>query len=155
MFKRSYLLLLLLVIVTVSCCWFSASVIEDPSICMNKNNKNNQKKRLNSLCRLIFCSCCCCCCCYCVILLLFMFKSSYVDKMQCQHTSLVETYGSHELYYIRSSWHSEACNWEFSGQLDVLPSRGIWWPWAVLCKVIVTLWIMQLRIQWTVRGTPQ
>ena len=24
-------------------------------------------------------------------------------------------------------------------QLDVLPSRGVWWPRAVLCKVIMTL----------------
>ena len=41
-----------------------------------------------------------------------------------------------------------------SGQSDVPPSRGLWWPRAVLCKVNLTFCRMQLRRQKTVRHTP-
>ena len=34
------------------------------------------------------------------------------------------------------------------------PSRGIWWPRAVLCYIIFTFSRMQLRMQWTGRCTP-
>ena len=66
----------------------------------------------------------------------------------------VEASGGQEQYYARSSWHSEECNWECSGQSVSTPHRGIWWPRAVLCKVILTFWRMQLRMQWTVSVNP-
>ena len=67
---------------------------------------------------------------------------------------LVEASGSQDQYYIRSTWHSAECNWEGSRQSDVPPSRGIWWSRAVLHKVNLTFWRMQLRRQWTVRCIP-
>ena len=36
---------------------------------------------------------------------------------------------------------------------DVPPGRGIWWPRAILHKVNLTFWGMQVRGQWTVRCT--
>ena len=53
--------------------------------------------------------------------------------------SPVEASGGQEQHHIRSTWHSEECNWEGSGQSDVPPSTGIWWPRGVLHKVIITL----------------
>ena len=54
----------------------------------------------------------------------------------------VEASGGQEQYYVRSSWHSEACNWESSGQSDIPSSRGIWWPRALLHKVSLTFTVM-------------
>ena len=56
------------------------------------------------------------------------------------------TSGGQEQYYVRSSWHSEECNWESIRQADVPSSRGIWWPRAVLCSIILTHSRMQLRM---------
>ena len=44
--------------------------------------------------------------------------------------------------------------WVQNFRWDVPLSRGISWPRAVLHKVNLTFWRMQLRMQWTVRHTP-
>ena len=49
------------------------------------------------------------------------------SKFQMRCTSLVVVSGDQEQYYIRSTWHSQECNWEGSGQSDIPPveaSRG-------------------------------
>ena len=58
-----------------------------------------------------------------------------------RHTP-IEASGVHKQYYLRSSWHSEAFNWECSGQSDIPPSRGIWWLRVVLHKVSLTFTVM-------------
>ena len=67
---------------------------------------------------------------------------------------LGEASGGQEQYYARSAWHSEEWNWECSGQSVLTPHRGIWWPRTVICKIILTFWRMQLRMQWTVSVDP-
>ena len=68
----------------------------------------------------------------------------------------IEASGGQEQHYVRSAWHLQSCirlAWHFE-HADVPPGRAIWWPRVVLPKVILTLWRMQLRMQWTVRCTP-
>ena len=68
----------------------------------------------------------------------------------------VEASGGPEQFYIRSAWYLHFCirlPWHLQIQ-TYPPSRGIWWSRAVLVKVILTFWRMQLRMQWTVRCSP-
>ena len=58
-----------------------------------------------------------------------------------------------EQYYIRSSWLWVILQVRLTF-IQTYPSRGIWWPRAVLHKVNLTFWRMQLRGQQTVRCTP-
>ena len=60
-------------------------------------------------------------------------------------TPLVEASSGQEQYYIRSAWHLQSyirLAWHFEEmqlrRCRYTPSRGIWWPRAVLCKVILT-----------------
>ena len=66
----------------------------------------------------------------------------------------VEASGGQEQYDTRSAWHVVSVWVRLTFSQTYHPGSDIWWPWAVLCKVIVTFWSMQLRMQWTVRHTP-
>ena len=69
---------------------------------------------------------------------------------------LVEASGGQDQYYLRSSWHSEECNWKCSGQSDVPTSRDIWSSRAVLHKFSLTFTaIHQVSLTfWGCRHTP-
>ena len=98
--------------------------------------KRTLKLTVTSLTKIQFLPCCS-----------FIEKTSVKQSMKCKVCSNfqmqmyppVEASGGQEQYYIRSSWHVEECNCQCSGQSDVPPSRGIWWPRAVLHKVRSTL----------------
>ena len=49
----------------------------------------------------------------------------------------LEVSGGQEQYYVRSSWHWDMLQVRLT--FSHTPSRGILWPRAVLCKVIMTL----------------
>ena len=94
-----------------------------------------------------------------------MFKSSYFEKMQCRHTPLLEASSGQQQYYITSAWHLQSyirlawhleemqlrrCRYtlpvEVSGGQEQYYIRSSWHSEE---------WRMQMRMQWTVRCTPQ
>ena len=83
-------------------------------------------------------------------------KPEMSSEFQMRCISLVEASGGQQKYYVRSSWHSEECNWEFSAQSDIPSGRGIWWPRTILCKVSLTFTVMH-KVSltfWGCRHTP-
>ena len=84
-----------------------------------------------------------------------IMHQGWLDILSMQMYPPVEASAGQEQYYVRSVWHlvMHQVNLTFLACRH-MPSTGIWWPRAVLPKVILTFCRMQLRMQWTVRHIP-
>ena len=133
----------------IFCC--CSSVILDAQLQIDNKNRMKQSQQQQSEQKdwviYVDWSLCCCYCC-CVLLLLFICNCActMTDEQQQQQNYTV---GTTTLRTKRSIYIHILCNfqglngggrWELDIPCsDVPPGRGIWWPRAVLCKVIMTL----------------